>query len=67
VKTIPIQDGRAESLARITYKIKEAAEIVGVSQISIRRAIKDGRLKVCRTFRHPLIPADQLRKMVEVS
>jgi predicted site-specific integrase-resolvase len=66
VKTISVTDGRAESLTRISYKISEAAQIVGVSPITIRRAINRGLLKPCRKFRHPLIPADQLRKLVEV-
>jgi hypothetical protein len=60
-------DGRGaeKSLPRISYKIKEAAQICGVSPITIRRAIDRGLLKPCRSFRHPLIPADQLRRMVE--
>jgi excisionase family DNA binding protein len=59
-------DGRgAIQLPRISYKINEAAQLLGVSPITIRRAITAGLLKPCRAFRHPLIPADQLRKMLE--
>lgn len=54
----------AETLPRIGYKIKEAAQICGVSPITIRRAIDRGLLKPCRAFRHPLIPHDQLEKMI---
>jgi len=57
--------GADKTLPRISYKIKEAAQICGVSPITIRRAINRGLLKPCRSFRHPLIPADQLRRMVE--
>jgi hypothetical protein len=56
--------GANKTLPRISYKIKEAAQICGVSPITIRRAIDRGLLKPCRSFRHPLIPADQLEKMI---
>jgi len=52
-------------LPRLSYKINEAAKILGVSPITIRRAISRGLLKPCRAFRHPLIPADQLKKLIE--
>ncbi|MFZ4776971.1 MAG: helix-turn-helix domain-containing protein [Terrimicrobiaceae bacterium] len=49
---------------RIAYKIKEAAELTGLSEASIRRAIQRGLLKPCRAFRHPLIPAEQLQNLI---
>lgn len=55
--------GRGE-MPRLAYKIKEAAEICGLSQITIRRAIERGQLKPSRAFRHVLIPADQLHRLV---
>jgi hypothetical protein len=67
VKTlIPTSNGHGadKTLPRISYKIKEAAQICGVSPITIRRAIDRGLLKPSRAFRHPLIPADQLEKMI---
>jgi excisionase family DNA binding protein len=51
-------------LPRLSYKINEAAKILGVSPITVRRAISRGLLKPCRAFRHPLIPAEQLRKLI---
>ena len=51
-------------LPRLSYKINEAAQILGVSPITIRRAISRGLLKPCRAFRHPLIPAEQLKKLI---
>jgi len=56
--------GAEKSLPRISYKINEAAAMCGVSPITIRRAIDRGLLKPCRSFRHPLIPADQLEKLI---
>ncbi len=60
----PDGHGAEKSLPRIGYKIKEAAQICGVSPITIRRAIERGLLKPCRAFRHPLIPRDQLEKLI---
>jgi excisionase family DNA binding protein len=57
-------DGCGAKLPRISYKIKEAAEILGVSQATVRRAIKRGLLRPCRVLRHPLIPSDQLVKLI---
>jgi hypothetical protein len=37
----------------------------GLSQASIRRAIKRGLLKPCRAFRHPLIPAEELQALLK--
>lgn len=52
------------TLPRMSVKIKEAAQIAGVSQATIRRAIERGLLKPCRAFRHPLIPIDQLNELI---
>jgi len=62
----PTQTGQGtiQSLPRISYKVKEAAQILGVSTITIRRAIARGLLKPCRSFRHPLIPASELEKLI---
>jgi hypothetical protein len=60
-----ISNGRGtEALPRISYKIKEAAAIAGVSPATIRRAIERGLIKPCRAFRHPLIPVDQLTRLI---
>jgi len=56
--------GTTQSLPRITYKIKEAAQILGVSTITIRRAIERKLITPCRAFRHPLIPASELEKLI---
>jgi excisionase family DNA binding protein len=49
---------------RLSFKISEAADLTGLSQASIRRAIERGLLRPCRAFRHVLIPADQLRELI---
>ena len=49
----------------IAVKIKAAAALCSVSEITIRRAIARGLLKPCRSFRHVLIPVNQLHRLVE--
>jgi excisionase family DNA binding protein len=59
--------GSANSLPRLTYKIKEAAAILGISTLTIRKEIRDGRIKAINRFRHVLIPADELTRWVEAA
>lgn len=51
-------------LPRLTYKIAEAAVILGVSQMSVRRMVGAGEIKAVRRFRSPLIPAVELVRFV---
>lgn len=50
---------------RLAYKVHEAARILGVSDSTIRRQIKNGLIKVNRTIRHVLIPAKELQKFID--
>jgi hypothetical protein len=52
---------------RLAYKLSEAAQILGVATVTIRRAIKRGLLTPIRAFRHPLIAADELRRFVSAN
>jgi len=52
------------SLPRLTYKLKDAAAILGVSVMTLRREIAAGHIKTLKRFRHVLIPAAELTKWV---
>lgn len=52
---------------RLTYKIAEAAQLLGVSTITVRRAIARGLIKPIRAFRTPLISAAELERFVNQS
>ena len=54
-----------QSLPRLAYKIKEAAEMLGVSQSTIREEIREGRMKSMKRLRHVLIPAAELTRWLE--
>lgn len=50
---------------RICLKIAEAAQIMGVNPVTIRRMIKRNLIRPYLGLRTPLIPVAQLRKLVE--
>jgi excisionase family DNA binding protein len=49
---------------RLAVKIPEAADIVGVSSKTIRRAIERGEIRPNRKLRHVLIPVAELERFV---
>ena len=51
-------------LPRLAYKLKESAEILGVSEKSIRRLIARGLLKPSRALRHIIVPATELAEFL---
>lgn len=52
---------------RLTYKLAEAAQLLGVSTITVRRAIARGLIKPIRAFRTPLISAAELERFTNSS
>jgi excisionase family DNA binding protein len=51
-------------LPRLTFRIEEVAQILGVSEMSVRRMLGAGELKAVRRFRSPLIPVTELVRFV---
>jgi len=49
---------------RLSYKLSEAAAMLGVSITSVRRAIQRGQIQPCRKFRHIIIPSEELRRFL---
>jgi len=50
---------------RLAFSVKEAAEILGVSEKSVRRLIIRGLLRPSRALRHLLIPRKELERFLE--
>ena len=48
------------NLARLTHSIREGAEMLGVSPMTIQRRIRSGAIKTIRFGRRRLIPADEI-------
>jgi excisionase family DNA binding protein len=53
-------------LERVTFKIAEAAKILGISTSTVRRLIASGKIRVLRALRHPLIPAAEVEKFIKL-
>jgi len=55
----------AQALPRLAYTMQEAAEILGVSYITVHRLLKRGLLKSSTALRHKLIPATELERFLK--
>ena len=53
-----------EKSARLAFKLNEAAPLLGVSVVTLRRAIKRGLIKPSRAFRHVIISAEELNRFL---
>jgi excisionase family DNA binding protein len=49
---------------RLAYKLKDAASLLGVSVVTLRRAIHRGLIKPSRAFRHVIISAEELERFL---
>lgn len=49
---------------QLAYKIADAARLLGVSVVSLRRCIGRGLLKPVRAFRHVLITHEELQRFL---
>jgi len=49
----------------LAYKLKDAAALLGVSTVSMRRAIQRGLIRPSRAFRHVLISVDELNRFLK--
>lgn len=54
--------GQQKQRDKLLFKIHEAAPILGISTVSVRRLIARGELAVNRKLRHVLIPRTELER-----
>ena len=71
-KPLRVQRGAYAGLAmnteqspQLAYKLKDAAALLGVSTVTMRRAIQRGLIRPSRAFRHVLISADELNRFLK--
>jgi excisionase family DNA binding protein len=57
-------NGSSQSPPRLAYKIKEAAEALGVAPITVRRLINRKLIRSTKALRHTLIPAEELTRFL---
>jgi len=56
-RTVPTVERRA-------YKLREAAAMLGIKEISLRRLIARGKLRPCRALRHLLLSEQELQRFL---
>ncbi len=56
-----------ETQGRRAFKLKEAAALLGVSTVSLRRAIDRGLIKPSRAFRHVIISTEELDRFLRTT
>jgi excisionase family DNA binding protein len=57
-------DSSARSLPRLGYTVKEACEIIGLGETTLRKALKAGELGCVRIGWRVLITLDQMNEFV---
>lgn len=62
----PSEANTESQFSKLSYKITDAAERIGVSESSIRRLIKRGEIRAINKLRHVLIPASEIERFLKV-
>jgi len=60
-----VGSGQQNSIPRLTYKLREASEALGLSSNSVRRLILSGKLGAIRSLRHILVPLEEIRQWID--
>jgi len=56
---------KTPALPRRAYTMRETADILGVSYITVHRLLKRGLLKCSSALRHKLIPASEIERFLK--
>ncbi len=63
--TDPAGENFTSAPARLAFSVRETAEILGVSEKSVRRLVSRGLLHSSRALRHLLIPKKEIERFLE--
>ena len=66
-RTLKAEQSNPPAVPRLAYSMREAAEALGVSYISMHRLIKRGLIMSSSALRTKLIPAAELQRFLESS
>ena len=56
-----------ETLPRLAYTMRETAEIIGVSYITVHRLLKRGKLRASNAIRNKVIPLAEIERFLRES
>jgi excisionase family DNA binding protein len=57
----------SEKLPRFAYSMRETAEILGVSYITVHRLLKRGKLRASNAIRNKIIPKTEIDRFLRES
>ena len=57
----------ATALPRLAYTMRETAEILGVSYVTVHRLLKRGKLRASDAIRNKVIPKTEIEKFLRES
>ncbi len=60
-------ENQAKTLPRLSYSTREAAEIIGVSYITMHRLLKRGYIKSSSALRTKIIAHSELERFLKVT
>ena len=55
------------SVPKLAYSIREAAQALGVSQVTVYRLLKRGLIRSSSAFRHKLIPIIEIERFLKAT
>lgn len=55
----------AEALPKLAFSIPQAGQIIGVSDVTIRRLLRRGKLRSLTSLRHKIIPLDEINRFLK--
>jgi DNA-directed RNA polymerase specialized sigma24 family protein len=61
------QTAASASLPRLAYTMRETADIIGVSYITVHRLLKRGKLRASDAIRNKVIPLSEIQRFLKES
>lgn len=61
-----ISESDKPALPKLAFSMKEAAQVMGVSYITVWRLLKRGLLKASPHIRHKVIPLTEIQRFLKV-
>jgi hypothetical protein len=59
-----IKDTPAEALPKLAFSIPETSQIIGVSDVTVRRLLRRGKLRALSSLRHKIIPMSEIERFL---
>jgi excisionase family DNA binding protein len=64
---LSLPSGEAPSLPRLAYSMREAAQVLGVSYVTVHRLLKRGHLRASSVLRTKVIPRVEMERFLRES